>query len=170
MLKTIVMKNEEFIITEDLQATQSQRFFNLSIDVVFIYILVLSLGTTIILVALAVDNFALSNYVTNLTAIEIAFYTAIVTFLYYYLTEVYFSCTIAKLLTHTIVVNANGTKPSKRSIFIRTCCRFIPFEAFTFLYGPKGWHDVFSKTYVVKKRELIKKRKQQDSFETVAPL
>jgi len=164
------MKNEEFIITEDLQATQSQRFFNLSIDVVFIYILVLSLGTTIILVALAVDNFALSNYVANLTAIEIAFYTAIVTFLYYYLTEVYFSRTIAKLLTHTIVVNANGTKPSKRSIFIRTCCRFIPFEAFTFLYGPKGWHDIFSKTYVVKKRELIKKRKQQDSFETVAPL
>ena len=170
MLKTIVMKNEEFIITEDLQATQSQRFFNLSIDVVFIYILVLSLGTTIILVALAVDNFALSNYVANLTAIEIAFYTAIVTFLYYYLTEVYFSRTIAKLLTHTIVVNANGTKPSKRSIFIRTCCRFIPFEAFTFLYGPKGWHDIFSKTYVVKKRELIKKRKQQDSFETIAPL
>jgi len=164
------MKNEEFIITEDLQATQSQRFFNLSIDVVFIYILVLSLGTTIILVALAVDNFALSNYVANLTAIEIAFYTAIVTFLYYYLTEVYFSRTIAKLLTHTIVVNANGTKPSKRSIFIRTCCRFIPFEAFTFLYGPKGWHDIFSKTYVVKKRELIKKRKQQDSFETIAPL
>lgn len=164
------MKNEEFIITEDLQATQSQRFFNLSIDVIFIYILVLSLGTTIILVALAVDNFALSNYVANLTTVEIAFYTAIVTFLYYYLTEVYFSRTIAKLLTHTIVVNANGTKPSKRSIFIRTCCRFIPFEAFTFLYGPKGWHDVFSKTYVVKRRELIKKRKEQDSFETVAPL
>ncbi|KDN56745.1 RDD family protein [Flavobacterium seoulense] len=164
------MKNEEFIITEDLQATQSQRFFNLSIDVIFIYILVLSLGTTIILIALAVDNFALSNYVANLTAVEIGFYSLIVAFLYYYITEVYFSRTIAKLLTHTVVVNANGLKPSKKSIFIRTCCRFIPFEAFTFLYGPKGWHDAFSRTYVVKRRELIKKRKEQNSFETVAPL
>ena len=164
------MKNEEFTITDDLQATQIQRFFNFTIDLMFIYILVLSLGTTIILVALAVDNFALSNYVTNLSAVEIGFYTVIVSFLYYYITEVYFSRTIAKLLTHTIVVNANGTKPSKRSVFIRTCCRFIPFEAFTFLYGPKGWHDVFSKTHVVKKRELIKKRKEHNSFETVAPL
>lgn len=110
------MKNEEFTITDDLQATQIQRFFNLSIDLMFIYILVLSLGTTIILVALSVDNFALSNYVTNLSAVEIGFYTVIISFLYYYITEVYFSRTIAKLLTHTIVVNLNGTKPSKRSV------------------------------------------------------
>lgn len=155
------MKNEEFTITDDLQATQIQRFFNLSIDLMFIYILVLSLGTTIILVALSVDNFALSNYVTNLSAVEIGFYTVIVSFLYYYITEVYFSRTIAKLLTHTIVVNTNGTKPSKRSVFIRTCCRFIPFEAFTFLRKKGlGLHDEYSKTFVVRKSKLENNKKE----------
>lgn len=155
------MKNEEFIITDDLQATQLQRFFNLSIDLMFIYILVLSLGTTIILVALSVDNFALSNYVTNLSAVEIGFYTAIVSFLYYYITEVYFSRTIAKLLTHTIVVNVNGIKPYKRSVFIRTCCRFIPFEAFTFLRkNGLGLHDEYSKTFVVRKSQLENNKKE----------
>lgn len=155
------MKNEEFTITDDLQATQIQRFFNLSIDLMFIYILLLSLGTTIILVALSVDNFALSNYVTNLSAVEIGFYTVIISFLYYYITEVYFSRTIAKLLTHTIVVNANGMKPSKRSVFIRTCCRFIPFEAFTFLKkNGLGLHDEYSKTFVVRKSKLENNKKE----------
>lgn len=157
------MKNEEFTITADLQATQLQRFLNLSIDLMFIYILVLSLGTTIILVALSANNFTLSNWVSNLSAVEVTFYTAIVAFLYYYITEVYLSRTLAKLLTHTIVVNADGSKPSKRSFFIRTCCRFIPFEAFSFL-GSRGWHDSFSNTYVVKKRKLAKKRKNLEAF------
>ncbi|MFA9187033.1 RDD family protein [Flavobacterium sp. FBOR7N2.3] len=162
------MKNEGFTITDDLQASQLQRFLNLIIDLLFIYILVLSLGTTIILVALSVDNFALSNWVTNLSAVEIGFYTAIVAFLYYYITEVYFSRTIAKLLTRTIVVNTDGTKPSKRIVFIRTCCRFIPFEAFTFLRkNGLGLHDEYSKTFVVRKGELIKKRKENGALETV---
>lgn len=161
------MKSEEFTITDDLRATQFQRFLNLSIDLIFIYILVLSLGTTIILVALSVNNFTLSSWIENLSIMEISFCTAIVSFWYYYITEVYFSRTIAKLITHTIVVDTYGAKPSKKSIFIRTCCRFIPFEAFTF-FGlvPRGWHDIFSNTYVVKKRELIKKK----SFETVVQL
>lgn len=162
------MKNEEFTITDDLQATQFQRFLNLSIDLMFVYILVLSLGTTIILVAMSVNNFTLSNWVTNLGVVEIAFYTAIVAFLYYYITEVYFSRTISKLLTHTIVVNVDGAKPSKRSFFLRTCCRFIPFEAFSFFaLVPRGWHDTFSNTYVVKKRKLNKMRKQSNTLTDV---
>ncbi|MFA9192121.1 RDD family protein [Flavobacterium sp. FZUC8N2.13] len=155
------MKNEGFTITDDLQASQLQRFLNLIIDLLFIYILVLSLGTTIILVALSVGNFELSNWVENLSIVEIGFYTAIVSFLYYYSTEVYFSRTIAKLLTHTIVVNADGTKPSKRSVFIRSCCRFIPFEAFTFLRkNGLGLHDVYSKTFVVRKAKLENNKKE----------
>lgn len=159
------MKTDEFIITNDLYATQFQRFLNFSIDLIFVYILVLSLGTTIILVALSANNFELSNWVENLNAIEVGFYSAIVAFLYYYLTETYFSRTIAKLITHTIVVDAKGAKPSKRSFFIRTCCRFIPLEAFSFFgLAPRGWHDTFSDTYVVKKRKLRKVQKHLNTF------
>ncbi|MES2241025.1 MAG: RDD family protein [Bacteroidota bacterium] len=162
------MKNGEFSITEDLLATRVQRFLNLSIDLMFIYILVLSLGTTIILIALSANNFALSNWVNNLNAVEISFYTAMVAFLYYYLTEQYFSRTIAKLITHTIVVNADGSRPAAKTFFIRTCCRFIPLEAFSFFgFASRGWHDSFSETYVVKKRKLNKMRKQFNAFAEV---
>lgn len=164
-LNTIVMKNEGFTITNDLYATQFQRFLNLCIDLMFIYIIVLSLGTTIILVALSANNFALTNWVENMAILEVSFYSAIVAFLYYYFTEVYFSRTIAKLITHTIVVNADGSKPSGKRFFIRTCCRFIPFEAFTY-FGeiPRGWHDSFSETYVVKKRKLNKMKKDLNTL------
>ena len=162
------MKTEGFTITEDLCATQFQRFLNFCIDLMFIYILVLSLGTTIILVALSANNFELSNWVENLSFMEIGFYSAIVAFLYYYSTEVYFSRTIAKLITHTIVVNADGSKPSKKSFFIRTCCRFIPFEVVTFFKEiPRGWHDTMSETYVVKKRKFNKKYKHNSAYADV---
>ena len=38
-------------------------------------------------------------------------------------------------------------------ILVRTFCRYIPFEAFTFLgnKSPIGWHDKLSKTIVVSK-------------------
>ena len=162
------MKSEEFTITDDLYASQLQRFLNLCIDLMFIYIIVLSLGTTIILVAMSSNNFELSNWVENLGILEIGFYSVVVAFLYYYITEVYFSRTIAKLITHTLVVNADGSKPSKKSFFIRTSCRFIPFEAFTFLNEfPRGWHDSFSQTYVVKKRKFNKMRKHAAAFADV---
>ncbi|GGA79526.1 hypothetical protein GCM10008015_20290 [Flavobacterium palustre] len=165
------MKSGAFTITDDLYATQLQRFLNLCIDLMFIYIIVLSLGTTIILVALSANNFALSNWVENLSVFEVGFYSAIVAFLYCYFTEVYFSRTIAKLITHTIVVNADGSKPSKGRFFIRTCYRFIPFEAFTFFGADsRGWHDRFSGTYVVKKRRLRKMQRELRSLETMAQL
>lgn len=165
------MKNGVFSITDDLFATRWQRFLNLSVDLLFIYILVLSLGTTIILVALAIDNFTLSNWVQNLTATEIGFYSAIIAFLYYYLTEQYFSRTIAKLITHTIVVDASGLKPSTKSFFVRTCCRFIPFEVFSFFgISSRGWHDVFSKTYVVKKRKFKKRQKENNALDVVVQM
>jgi len=162
------MENEKFVITDNLLATQFQRFLNWFVDLIFIYILILSLGTTIILIALAIDDFALSDWVKNMSKTEIGFYSLIIAFLYYCLTEMYFSRTIAKLITHTTVVNSDGTKPSKQSFFIRTCCRFIPFEMFSFFGAvPRGWHDIFSKTYVVKKKKLKKMQKEYESFSNV---
>ena len=58
-----------------------------------------------------------------------------------------------------MVVNVHGAKPSVNAIIKRTLCRFIPFEPFTFLgLNSRGWHDSFSKTYVVKKHLLLERR------------
>jgi uncharacterized RDD family membrane protein YckC len=154
------MKSKEFTITENVLASQGQRFLNLIIDLVFIYILILSAGTTIVLIAEATNNFAVSSWVENMNLVEIIAYGLLILFLYYFLTEVYFSRTLAKLVTRTIVVKKNGSKPTVREIFIRTLSRFIVFEGLSYLGSiSRGWHDSLSGTYVVKKKRLVKSKR-----------
>ncbi len=70
--------------------------------------------------------------------------------LYYIPLETIFNRTIAKFITRTKVVTVSGDKPSFGNILSRTLCRFIPFEAFSFLGGEAiGWHDRISKTRVI---------------------
>ena len=70
---------------------------------------------------------------------------------YFAFTEALFQRTLAKFLTGTRVVRADGTRPSFAQILGRSFARFIPFEAFSFLFGshPVGWHDSLSGTRVV---------------------
>lgn len=160
------MEDKEFIITEDLQANRGQRFLNFSLDLIFLYILILSAGTTIVLIAEVANNFAVSNWVETMSDFEIIFYSLIISFLYYFLTEMYFSRTLAKLITKTVVVKKDGLKPSNKCIFLRTICRFIPFDFFTFFDAiPRGWHDKISNTYVVSKKELVTKIKLFNSYQ-----
>jgi uncharacterized RDD family membrane protein YckC len=149
------MKTKKFTITENVLASQGQRFLNLIIDLVFIYILVLSAGTTIVLIAEATNNFAVSSWVENMSIVEIIAYGLLILFFYYFLTEVYFSRTLAKLITRTLVVKRDGSKPTVKMIFIRTLSRFIVFEGLSYLGSvSRGWHDSLSGTYVVKKKRL----------------
>ena len=153
------MKNEAFTLTDDLLASQGQRFLNYCIDLAFIYIIVLSIGTTLILIGEVFNMIAVSNWVETLSMAEKGFYGAVIAFLYYCLTEMYFSRTIAKLITHTIVTNRDGLRPTKKSFLIRSLCRFIPLEVFSFFgLTARGWHDAFSNTYVVRKRKLAEKK------------
>jgi uncharacterized RDD family membrane protein YckC len=87
--------------------------------------------------------------------VEIIAYGSLILFLYYFLTEVYFSRTLAKLITRTVVVKKDGAKPTVKMIFIRTLSRFIVFEGLSYLGSvSRGWHDSLSGTYVVKKKRL----------------
>lgn len=70
---------------------------------------------------------------------------------YYVLFEGVWGRTPGKLIFGTVVVNASGGKPWFGRILVRTLCRFIPFEPFSFL-GKRGWHDSIPNTYVVLKR------------------
>lgn len=75
----------------------------------------------------------------------------IIFYLYYLLFEAITGRTLGKLITGTKVVNEFGEKPDIKTIAIRTICRFIPFEVFSYFGDePTGWHDRLSKTYVVK--------------------
>ena len=74
---------------------------------------------------------------------------------YYIFFEYKFRQTPGKMVTDSIVTNADGSSPSLNSVILRTAARYIPFEALTCLGRPSwGWHDKWTNTYVVKKSDL----------------
>lgn len=154
------MENKKFTVTDDLLASKGQRLINFIIDLVVQYVVWISVGTTIAIFADVANSFYLKNWISNMGAVERGLSFVIIVVLYYYLTELYFSRTIAKFLTQTFVIMKDGSKPNYRTILKRTLCRLIPFEAFSFLGGiAGGWHDSMSQTYVVKKVEFEKKKR-----------
>ncbi len=78
-------------------------------------------------------------------------YVFLITFrlVYYPFFEILLGATPAKLLTETRVITQDGNKASAGTIALRTLCRFIPFEPFSF-FGAGGWHDTITKTEVVR--------------------
>jgi uncharacterized RDD family membrane protein YckC len=158
------MENKNFIVTDDLLASKGQRFLNFIIDMVIVYIIEITIGTTIIIIGDLTNGHFLSDWVKTITKIEGFFFGLIILFFYYGFTEMYFSRTFAKYITKTVTVKKDGSKPNSRAFIIRTLCRLIPFEPFSFLgSNPRGWHDTISDTYVVKKHEFIEKRKLFDA-------
>jgi uncharacterized RDD family membrane protein YckC len=77
---------------------------------------------------------------------------------YYCVLEGLTGRTLGKFITGTYVVTDEGLKPSFPTILGRTLCRFIPFEALTFLFSSVGFHDRLSHTRVVKDQPVYPKR------------
>ena len=71
---------------------------------------------------------------------------------YYALMEIKFQKTIGKFITNTKVVKMNGDKPKNYDIISRTFCRLIPLDRISFLFTKNGFHDLLSKTKVIKDR------------------
>lgn len=150
MEKQLLIEKDKFVQMD--VASHGKRFANRLIDyiayLVFTFIFAFFLG--IILAILAPSFF---NRMQNDNPV-FNFLIAIVAFiLYYTLSEFIAGRTVGKLITGTKVVDENGNKPSFRTALIRTLCRLIPFEAFSFFGDePIGWHDTFSKTRVINKK------------------
>lgn len=135
-LETFLIKHTDLlpINTESIKASKAKRCIHFVIDSIII----------------AVAYILFFKNTENLYAISIIFKGLLLQFLYYFILEYTFKTTIGKLYTGTKVVSQDGTVT--HTIFIRTLCRLIPFEPFSFLFGIQGWHDRFSKTIVIDKR------------------
>ncbi|MFY7990263.1 MAG: RDD family protein [Fluviicola sp.] len=86
--------------------------------------------------------------------------------MYYFLCENYLQRTIGKYATNCVVINQYAEKPKADALFGRSAARLVPFEAFSCL-GDRGWHDTWSKTYVVTVEERDRLRKllnEQEGF------
>jgi len=130
-------------------ASQGQRFTNYIIDFIclLIFIVVFSLFLGIILGLLAPSSLYIFEEENKFLEYVIGFIAGTI---YYATLEGISGQSIGKVVTRTKVVTETGEKPDFTTILVRSMCRFIPFEAFSFLSSnPIGWHDSMSKTRVV---------------------
>jgi len=145
---------EEFRIKKYLLASKPKRFLNWVIDSL-IKLIILRLVVT------SLNSSTISNEINSLDMIGRYLFWSSISFLYYGLTEVFLSRSLAKYLTKTIVVMADGSKPSTMTILTRTILRIFPFEPLTFLRGRTlGLHDENSGTFVVIKSKLEQQKNE----------
>jgi uncharacterized RDD family membrane protein YckC len=122
-------------------ASSGQRLFNYFLDLIFNYIAAFCTG--LLLYFIGMGDF--------LEQVNGTLFGLALMILYYVPQEALFGWTLGKLITRTRVVSETGEGISFGQAVGRTLCRFIPFEAFSFMGGdkPVGWHDKFSKTRVI---------------------
>jgi uncharacterized RDD family membrane protein YckC len=136
-------------------ASQNQRFLTAILDNLILYGLNYGIGFALGFLMFNVFGFSLT--VDNQPAWNLVF-TLIglgILIVYFTLLEATTGRTVGKIIMGTKVVNANGGTPSFGQILGRSFCRFIPFEALSFLGNkgfPIGWHDRIPGTRVVKTR------------------
>lgn len=134
----------------DMQvASQGQRFANYIIDFIclLIFIVVFSFVLGIILALVAPSTLHVFEEGNTLLEYGIGFFVGTI---YYSMLEGISGQSIGKAITRTKVVTETGEKPDFGTILLRSMCRYIPFDAFSFLGSDSiGWHDSISKTMVV---------------------
>jgi uncharacterized RDD family membrane protein YckC len=149
----------KFTVTQELLAPPIQRFLNLLVDT--IVQLVFFFGILVSIQSFLKPDLS-KVFIAHVIINPIGQYTFVsaITLLYYNVFEALTARTLGKYITKTIVVDENGEKTNHETILIRTLCRLIPFNAFSFLgISGRGWHDTISKTYVVNKTLLDEKKR-----------
>jgi len=138
---------ENEILSE--QASQGKRLANYLLDFIFYLIFSFVFGIFLGILSLLGMPELLSTLEEGNKFIEYGL-GFLLSIFYYTSLEYTSGKTIAKYITGTKVVNLDGSKPTFGTILIRSLCRFIPFEPFSFLFsGNSGWHDQISKTKVI---------------------
>ncbi len=161
------MYDENFKVTPDLYASKENRFVNSIIDVIAYYALSFIVGLLLgVLAAIGFDGPL--NYVITMGTIGNLVFGIVILLLYFTIFEGLTQRTLGKYVTKTMVVMQDGSKPSMQDAFLRSLCRNIPFEAFSFLGDEgRGWHDSISNTYVVSVKRFNAKRDSANSLEQI---
>lgn len=130
-------------------AGNGKRFANYIIDYIFMYLLIIVIALFGFIIADLTGIFAEDLYPQS--TLEIYAYVFILSISYYTLIEFLTGGrSIGKFITKTKVITSDGQKPDFKTCLIRSLCRFIPFEAFSFFGSTdSGWHDSISNTRVV---------------------
>ncbi len=135
-------------------ASKGQRFANLLIDQVLMFVVSFAIGLVIGVASVISRG---GGELTPQESAQLGLIAQLVglaaTFLYYIVMEAVFGATIGKLCTGTRVVSVKGGRAGFGAIIGRTFARFIPFEPLSFFNSTAtGWHDTLSGTRVIRVR------------------
>lgn len=81
-----------------------------------------------------------------------------ISFIYFLVLEGSTGKSLGKMVTGCKVVTEYGDRPDYGAVALRTIIRFIPFfDAISVFFRSDGrmWHDLWSKTYVVKDSQYV---------------
>lgn len=151
-IKLLNIKSEEYngaISTLYVSASSSQRLFHLIVDLLVTVLVFSTLFSTLVIRSesyRALINF-IAQFIGDRPALLINI--AILRLIYYVFYEAIFQASPAKFLTETRVIDEDGNPINLKTSITRTVSRFVPFEAFSFVFSHTGWHDKWSKTTVV---------------------
>ncbi len=128
------------------------RFGHFILDRVFFYILIFAFSFVGGIIAYTADMMDIfdSPYFDILT--NVVSYLVLYPW-YYIIFEYSMQSSPGKLVLGRVVVNEYGEKPTFMQIVGRSYARIVPFEPFSCL-GAVGWHDTWSETYVLRKKDL----------------
>lgn len=134
--KEIIERKQKHINLENNTIHVGIRFINFIID---------TIGWSLIA---CIISFPLNYIGYNILVEYIIVFSSFIG--YYVLLETKYQKTLGKLITKTKVVTYNEEKPKNSEIIARTFLRLVPFDAISFLFTRNGFHDMLSKTKVIK--------------------
>lgn len=168
------MSHQNFRVSSDIYASKEKRFINYIIDIVVFYVAFFAFsfifGFVYVLVTGDVETVTEIAYdLENLNPWLDRLITAIIYSIFYMICESLLrGRTVGKFITKTKVIMEDGERPKVSDIILRSLCRIIPFEGFSFL-GEKGrgWHDSMSDTYVVDIAKFKAKKEGESGIDLI---
>jgi uncharacterized RDD family membrane protein YckC len=134
-------------------ASKGKRFANYIIDIISFYIFAILGGVVFALVSpdTAASAFEeVGNPDTSSKLVEQLLGILILLGYYTIMEGAFNGKTVGKYLTKTRALREDGSSLGWDKALIRSLCRLIPFEGFSYLGSNLlGWHDTISKTMVV---------------------
>jgi len=163
------MKEANFKITPDLYASKGSRFANYMVDYIIRIIVGIILVILITFISETVGSYGVYEFlVESESKLSDYILGIIMVLIYFNIIESLTAKSVGKYITKTRVVMEDGSKPKFTDVFLRTLCRLIPFEAFSFLGDEgRGWHDSISNTYVVDEKLFKAKKASINSLDQI---
>ncbi|MFT5243176.1 MAG: putative RDD family membrane protein YckC [Glaciecola sp.] len=157
------MNSIKYTVSPDVLATKGIRFANFILDYIVQLSLGVAIGVVIGVISELTGSYGFIDFFFNSGRLMEFIFGYIILLIYYTTIETLTGRSLGKYITKTKVVLYDGSKPTFNEILVRSLCRIIPFEHFSFLGEEgKGWHDSISKTYVV---DIAKYEAKKATFE-----